>query len=192
MGRAARLARQRHRPAARSAVAARRHGAGRRHRFRRGADKLAKPDFAVDDGHAAQRVPAVRRPHHLGRNATPTRLSPASRRRCPFPTRFHCYRTGLGAENAELFDALTRNGGGVFNCFSEADIDRRRDGASQSVLAPSRTFVSSMARRRATSCSRAARSPSIPAANWLIAAQARQAAAKAQADRRRQVPGREA
>jgi hypothetical protein len=44
------------------------------------------------------------------------------RRDCPFPTRFHCYRTGLGAENLELFEALTRTGGGVFNCFGEADL----------------------------------------------------------------------
>jgi hypothetical protein len=36
--------------------------------------------------------------------------------------RFHCYRTGLGADNLELFGALTRRGGGVFNCFSEADL----------------------------------------------------------------------
>jgi hypothetical protein len=42
--------------------------------------------------------------------------------RCPFATRFHCYRTGIGADNQELFDALTRRGGGVFNCFSEADL----------------------------------------------------------------------
>jgi hypothetical protein len=42
--------------------------------------------------------------------------------RCPVPTRFHCYRTGLGADNLELFSALTRRGGGVFNCFSEADL----------------------------------------------------------------------
>jgi hypothetical protein len=42
--------------------------------------------------------------------------------RCPFPTRFHCYRTGLGADNLELFEALTRKGGGVFNCFTEADL----------------------------------------------------------------------
>ena len=40
----------------------------------------------------------------------------------PVPTRFHCYRTGLGAENLELFEALTRKGGGVFNCFGEADL----------------------------------------------------------------------
>ena len=43
-------------------------------------------------------------------------------KRCPFSTRFHCYRTGLGAENLELFEALTRQGGGIFNCFGEADL----------------------------------------------------------------------
>ena len=43
-------------------------------------------------------------------------------RTCPFRTRFHCYRTGLGAENLELFEALTRRGGAVFNCFNEADL----------------------------------------------------------------------
>src|SRR5262249_26022034 len=42
--------------------------------------------------------------------------------RCRIPCRFHCYRTGLGAENLELFTALTRRGGGVFNCYSEADL----------------------------------------------------------------------
>ena len=31
-------------------------------------------------------------------------------------------RTGLGEENAELYDALTRDGGGVFQCFTEADV----------------------------------------------------------------------
>ncbi len=42
--------------------------------------------------------------------------------RCPYPTRFHCYRVGIGAENQELFAALTRKGGGVFNCFGEDDV----------------------------------------------------------------------
>jgi hypothetical protein len=37
----------------------------------------------------------------------------------PFPTRVHCYRTGLGADNLELFQALTRRGGGIFNCHTE-------------------------------------------------------------------------
>ena len=42
---------------------------------------------------------------------------------CPYPTRFHCYRTGLGEENSELFEALTRKGGGVFQCYGEADLE---------------------------------------------------------------------
>jgi Vault protein inter-alpha-trypsin domain len=42
--------------------------------------------------------------------------------RCPYRTRVHCYRTGLGAENLALFFALSRRGGGVFNCFNEADL----------------------------------------------------------------------
>jgi hypothetical protein len=42
--------------------------------------------------------------------------------RCPYPTRFHCYRVGIGAENQELFAALTRKGGGVFNCYGEDDV----------------------------------------------------------------------
>jgi hypothetical protein len=42
--------------------------------------------------------------------------------RCPVPTRFHCYRTGIGADNEELFEALTRKGGGVFHCYGEADL----------------------------------------------------------------------
>jgi molybdate-binding protein/DNA-binding XRE family transcriptional regulator len=42
--------------------------------------------------------------------------------RCPFNCRFHCYRIGLGAENLELYEALTRKGGGIFNCFGDADV----------------------------------------------------------------------
>jgi hypothetical protein len=42
--------------------------------------------------------------------------------RCPLRTRFHCYRTGLGQENTELFEALTRKGGGIFQCFGEAEL----------------------------------------------------------------------
>jgi tetratricopeptide (TPR) repeat protein len=42
--------------------------------------------------------------------------------RCPYLTRFHCYRFGLGADNLELFEGLTRKGGGIFNCFSELDL----------------------------------------------------------------------
>jgi hypothetical protein len=39
--------------------------------------------------------------------------------RCPFRTRFHCYRTAFGADNLELYAALTRKGGGVYNCFTK-------------------------------------------------------------------------
>src|SRR5205085_226584 len=42
---------------------------------------------------------------------------------CKFPVRFHCYRVGLGSENQELFESLTRKGGGIFQCYSEADIN---------------------------------------------------------------------
>ncbi|HEV3080127.1 MAG TPA: hypothetical protein VGY66_10120, partial [Gemmataceae bacterium] len=42
--------------------------------------------------------------------------------RSSFPTRFYCYHIGIGADNAELFAALTRRGGGIFSCFTEADI----------------------------------------------------------------------
>ncbi|MBY0525753.1 MAG: hypothetical protein K2R98_20275 [Gemmataceae bacterium] len=42
--------------------------------------------------------------------------------RSPFPTRFNCYRTGLGADNLELFETLTRRGGGIFNCYTEGDL----------------------------------------------------------------------
>ncbi|HZU35357.1 MAG TPA: VIT and VWA domain-containing protein, partial [Gemmataceae bacterium] len=38
---------------------------------------------------------------------------------CPYRVRFNCYRTGLGADNLTLFDALTRKGGGEFNCFTD-------------------------------------------------------------------------
>jgi hypothetical protein len=44
-------------------------------------------------------------------------------KRCPYPTRFHCYRTGIGAENQELFAALARRGGGVFTCYGEAELE---------------------------------------------------------------------
>jgi hypothetical protein len=46
-------------------------------------------------------------------------LVSAFEQRCPYRTRFHCYRTGLGAENLDLYGALTRKGGGVYNCFTK-------------------------------------------------------------------------
>ncbi|MGE3805103.1 MAG: hypothetical protein AB7K24_10565 [Gemmataceae bacterium] len=51
-----------------------------------------------------------------------TALTARFETKCRFPYRFHCYRIGLGAENQQLFAALTRKGGGVFQCYGEADV----------------------------------------------------------------------
>jgi hypothetical protein len=40
----------------------------------------------------------------------------------PWQARFFAYRTGVGADNLALFQALTRKGGAVFNCLSSADL----------------------------------------------------------------------
>jgi hypothetical protein len=56
-----------------------------------------------------------------GENETGTLVS-RFEARCPNPTRFQCYRTGLGADNLELYTALTRRGGGIFNCFTAEDL----------------------------------------------------------------------
>jgi hypothetical protein len=84
-------------------------------------DKLADPgfDFAagtnlnvflLSDGHITWGEPDVA--------ALVARFEQRSRQ----AMRFHCYRTGLGEENNELFEALTRQGGGVFQCFGEDDV----------------------------------------------------------------------
>src|SRR5262249_60802207 len=44
------------------------------------------------------------------------------KKRCVNPVRFFCYRTGIGDENAELFDALTRDGRGTFQCLGDAEV----------------------------------------------------------------------
>jgi hypothetical protein len=67
--------------------------------------------FLLSDGHITWGEPDV------------AALVARFEQRCPYPARFYCYRTGLGEENAELFEALTRKGGGVFQCFGEADLD---------------------------------------------------------------------
>lgn len=82
-------------------------------------DKLAAPSFnlpartplnvfLLSDGHITWGEPDV------------AALVARFEQNCPYPTRFHCYRTGLGEENSELFEALTRKGGGVFQCYGEA------------------------------------------------------------------------
>ncbi|HEY7424186.1 MAG TPA: VIT domain-containing protein [Gemmataceae bacterium] len=84
-------------------------------------DKLATPGFdlaagtnlnvfLLSDGHITWGEPDV------------AALVARFEQRCRYTTRFHCYRTGLGEENSELFEALTRQGGGVFQCFGEDDL----------------------------------------------------------------------
>ena len=85
-------------------------------------EKLVQPDFDIpagtnldvfllSDGHITWGEPDV------------AALVARFERRCPYPTRFHCYRTGLGEENSELFEALTRRGGGIFQCYGENEVD---------------------------------------------------------------------
>ncbi len=85
-------------------------------------EKLVRPGFDVaagtnldvfllSDGHITWGEPDV------------AALVARFEQRCPYATRFHCYRTGLGEENGELFEALTRKGGGVFQCFGEAELE---------------------------------------------------------------------
>ncbi len=84
-------------------------------------DKLCHPDFAVEPGTPLNVFLLSDGQITWGENDT-AQLVAKFESRCPFPTRFHCYRTGLGADNAELFEALTRRGGGVFNCFGDGDL----------------------------------------------------------------------
>jgi hypothetical protein len=84
-------------------------------------DKLAAPGFAVAPGTPLNCFLLSDGNVTWGENDAGT-LAARFARRCPFPTRFYCYRTGLGEENAELYDALTRAGGGVFTCYGEADV----------------------------------------------------------------------
>ena len=112
-----------------------------RHRARRGHRCLVRPGQA-----GASPASTSRRARRSTASCSPMARSPGAEtnvsslvarfeRRCPFSTHFHCYRTGLGAENLELFDALTRRGGGIFNCFGEPDLAKRSHGPSQSLLA---------------------------------------------------------
>jgi uncharacterized protein YfaP (DUF2135 family) len=84
-------------------------------------DRLARPDFAIPSGTPVNAFLLSDGQITWGEADVATVVA-RFEARCPYPTRFHCYRTGLGAENLELFDALTRRGGGIFNCFTEADL----------------------------------------------------------------------
>jgi von Willebrand factor type A domain/Vault protein inter-alpha-trypsin domain len=84
-------------------------------------EKLVKPSFDVKPGTPVN-VFLLSDGQITWGDSEPGPITARFESRCPYPTRFHCYRVGIGAENQELFAALTRKGGGVFNCFSEDDV----------------------------------------------------------------------
>lgn len=84
-------------------------------------DKLAKPSFEVAPGTPIACFLLSDGNITWGEEDAGTLVS-RFERRCPLNCRFHCYRTGLGAENTALCEALTRRGGGIFQCYGEADI----------------------------------------------------------------------
>jgi hypothetical protein len=84
-------------------------------------DKLARPGFKVGD-RTPINVFLLSDGQATWGETDAAALAARFESRCGFPCRFHCYRTGLAADNLELFEALTRKGGGIFNCFTEADL----------------------------------------------------------------------
>ena len=84
-------------------------------------DKVVKPGFRLTEG-TPLNVFVLSDGQITWGEADVNPLVARFEKTCPYPTRFHCYRTGLGADNLELFQALTRRGGGIFNCFGEADL----------------------------------------------------------------------
>ncbi len=84
-------------------------------------EKLIAPDFAIENGMPLSCF--LLSDGHLTWGQTEAGpLVAKFRRRCPHPVRFCCYRTGLGEENNELYEALTVDGGGVFQCFGQSDV----------------------------------------------------------------------
>ena len=146
--------------------AARRARPGRRHRPRRRPGQAGQARLRGGRRHADQRVSCCPTARSPGAKPMPRRWCRASSGVVRCNCRFHCYRTGLGAENLELFEALTRRGGGIFNCFSEADLTAAAVAHRQECLTDEHAFVSSAVPPPATSSWPAARPPSIPAANW--------------------------
>ncbi len=85
-------------------------------------DKLVTPGWDVTAG-TPLNVFLLSDGHITWGESSAVSLAAGFESRCPFSARFHCYQTGLGEENEELFQALTRTGGGVFNCFNDADLE---------------------------------------------------------------------
>src|SRR5262249_50100424 len=84
-------------------------------------DKLAKPGFEIPPG-TPLNVCVLSDGQITWGEPDVAPLVGRFEARCPLATRFHCYRTGLGADNLELFEALTRKGGGIFNVFAVEDL----------------------------------------------------------------------
>src|SRR5262249_14917009 len=84
-------------------------------------DKLCKPGFPIKKGTPVNCFLLSDGNLTWGETDVPA-LVARFERRCPFPTRFWCYQTGLGQENAELYRALARTGGGVFHCYGAAQV----------------------------------------------------------------------
>jgi hypothetical protein len=84
-------------------------------------DKLCRPGFEVAPGTPINCF-LLSDGNLTWGETDPVTLAARFEKRCPCPVRFHCYRTGLGEENAELFESLTRSGGGVLQCFGEAEV----------------------------------------------------------------------
>src|SRR5262249_4372967 len=82
-------------------------------------DKLVRPSFDIAEG-TPLNVFLLSDGQITWGEADGATVVARFEKRCPYPTRFHCYRIGIGAENQTLFEALTRRGGGVFHCFGEA------------------------------------------------------------------------
>ncbi len=85
-------------------------------------DKLASPSFDLSEG-TPLNVFLLSDGHITWGDPDVAALVARFEQQCPYPVRFHCYRTGLGEENFELFEALTRRGGGVFQCYGEAEVE---------------------------------------------------------------------
>jgi hypothetical protein len=84
-------------------------------------DKLVQPGFVADSA-APLNVFLLSDGQITWGEDNAAALAARFEARCPVPMRFHCYRTGIGADNQELFEALTRRGGGIFNCYGEAEL----------------------------------------------------------------------
>src|SRR5262249_1445722 len=84
-------------------------------------DALSSPPLKVGRGTPRRRFPLSDRPLTRARAAVAGRAARVEPR-CPLRAGWECEGSGRGEENAELYEALTRRGGGVFQCFRDADV----------------------------------------------------------------------